>query len=320
MPSPYDLSREELAELLGDEPPYRVRQVWDGLHQRVLRPAEMTDLPGRPAGRAGGGPAAPRSPRCPAAVRRRRPDDEMALGPPRRRAGRDRADGVPRPGHRVRLHAGRLRHGLPVLRHRPGRLPAPAQRRARSSSRWRPAMREARPRRLSNVVFMGMGEPLANYDRVWAAVDPPARRDGSLRPAPDALDRRRRAGHPPAGRRVAPGEPGRLAACGQRHAARRVRTDQPALPARRRWPTACADYVEASGRRLSIEWAMIDGVNDRAQRRRRAGGVCPSRSAPTSTSSRSTRPRATPWWGRRRPQSGVFETSWARSASTPRSA
>ena len=24
--------------------------------------------------------------------------------------------------------------------------------------------------RLSNVVFMGMGEPLANYDRVWAAI------------------------------------------------------------------------------------------------------------------------------------------------------
>ena len=32
------------------------------------------------------------------------------------------------------------------------------------------AIREARPRRLSNVVFMGMGEPLANYDRVWGAV------------------------------------------------------------------------------------------------------------------------------------------------------
>ena len=27
---------------------------------------------------------------------------------------------------------------------------------------------------------------------------------------------------------------------------------------------ACAEYVTASGRRLSIEWAMIDGVNDRA--------------------------------------------------------
>ena len=27
---------------------------------------------------------------------------------------------------------------------------------------------------------------------------------------------------------------------------------------------ACADYVAASGRRLSIEWALIDAVNDRA--------------------------------------------------------
>ena len=27
------------------------------------------------------------------------------------------------------------------------------------------------PRRLSNVVFMGMGEPLANYDATWGAVE-----------------------------------------------------------------------------------------------------------------------------------------------------
>ena len=26
------------------------------------------------------------------------------------------------------------------------------------------------PRRLSNIVFMGMGEPMANYDRVWEAI------------------------------------------------------------------------------------------------------------------------------------------------------
>src|SRR3546814_17904660 len=32
------------------------------------------------------------------------------------------------------------------------------------------AARVAKPRRLSNVVFMGMGEPLANYDATWAAV------------------------------------------------------------------------------------------------------------------------------------------------------
>ena len=27
------------------------------------------------------------------------------------------------------------------------------------------------PRRVSNVVFMGMGEPMANYDNTWAAVE-----------------------------------------------------------------------------------------------------------------------------------------------------
>jgi len=27
--------------------------------------------------------------------------------------------------------------------------------------------------------------------------------------------------------------------------------------------SACADYLAAKGRRLSFEWAMIDGVNDR---------------------------------------------------------
>jgi 23S rRNA (adenine2503-C2)-methyltransferase len=40
------------------------------------------------------------------------------------------------------------------------------------------------------------------------------------------------------------------------------------VPINRRYPLgplaeACAEYVAASGRRLSIEWALIDGVNDR---------------------------------------------------------
>ena len=45
MPAPYDLSRQELAGILGDEPAFRTRQVWDGLHRRVQRPEEMTELP-----------------------------------------------------------------------------------------------------------------------------------------------------------------------------------------------------------------------------------------------------------------------------------
>ena len=45
------------------------------------------------------------------------------------------------------------------------------------------AMREAQPaRRVSNIVFMGMGEPLANYDRVWGAVER-LHGDMGLRPA-----------------------------------------------------------------------------------------------------------------------------------------
>ncbi len=45
MPGAYDQSQEDLAALLGGEPAFRSRQVWDGLYRRVLRPSEMTDLP-----------------------------------------------------------------------------------------------------------------------------------------------------------------------------------------------------------------------------------------------------------------------------------
>jgi adenine C2-methylase RlmN of 23S rRNA A2503 and tRNA A37 len=41
----YDLDREGLAELLADQPPYRVAQVWRGLYRGLRRPGEMTDLP-----------------------------------------------------------------------------------------------------------------------------------------------------------------------------------------------------------------------------------------------------------------------------------
>src|ERR1700680_3414680 len=45
MPAPYDLTRDQLADLLDREPAYRARQVWEGLHVRVQRPEEMTELP-----------------------------------------------------------------------------------------------------------------------------------------------------------------------------------------------------------------------------------------------------------------------------------
>ena len=43
--SRYDLSRDDLAALLSDEPSYRVSQVFDGLYRRLAEPGELTDLP-----------------------------------------------------------------------------------------------------------------------------------------------------------------------------------------------------------------------------------------------------------------------------------
>src|SRR3954452_2003780 len=41
----YDHDIDSLRALLEDQPRYRVNQVWDGLHQRLLEPDAMTDLP-----------------------------------------------------------------------------------------------------------------------------------------------------------------------------------------------------------------------------------------------------------------------------------
>ena len=95
------------------------------------------------------------------------------------------------------------------------------------------AMREAAPRRLSNVVFMGMGEPLANYDRVWGAV---VRLHAEMGLSARHLTLST-VGIVPGIRRLAAesaaGQPRRVAARRQRRVARRAGADQPPLPAGR---------------------------------------------------------------------------------------
>jgi 23S rRNA (adenine2503-C2)-methyltransferase len=124
------------------------------------------------------------------------------------------------------------------------------------------AMRAAQPRRLSHVVFMGMGEPLANYDNVWAAV---TRLHGEMGLSARHLTLST-VGIVPGIRRLAEETlPVNLAV--SLHAANDALRDE-LVPINRRYPIgllaqACAEYVAASGRRLSIEWALIDGVNDR---------------------------------------------------------
>jgi len=43
--SRYDISRDDLAALLADEPSYRVAQVFDGFYKRLADPLELTELP-----------------------------------------------------------------------------------------------------------------------------------------------------------------------------------------------------------------------------------------------------------------------------------
>jgi 23S rRNA (adenine2503-C2)-methyltransferase len=57
------------------------------------------------------------------------------------------------------------------------------------------------------------------------------------------------------------------------------------VPINRRYPldelmAACADHLAVKGRRLSFEWAMIDGVNDRDIDARRLAARCRSFSLP----------------------------------------
>ena len=119
------------------------------------------------------------------------------------------------------------------------------------------------PRRVSNVVFMGMGEPLANYDATWAAIrrihddmEIGARHltvsTVGLVPGIERHGRRGPAGRASPSRCTPP-----TTSCATSWCRSTARTRSRSLMA------ACRDYVEATHRRLSFEWAMIDGVNDR---------------------------------------------------------
>jgi 23S rRNA (adenine2503-C2)-methyltransferase len=125
------------------------------------------------------------------------------------------------------------------------------------------------PGRVSNVVFMGMGEPLANYASVLAAV----RRITD--PAPGGLGISQRSvtvstvGLVPAIERLAAEQLSvRLAV--SLHAPDDELRDE-LVPVNRRWKVtevldAAWGYAAATGRRVSIEYAMIRNVNDHAWR------------------------------------------------------
>ncbi len=123
---------------------------------------------------------------------------------------------------------------------------------------------------VTNVVFMGMGEPFANYEATWAAVerlhDPGGFHLGARRMTIST------AGLVPGIRRLAAESlPVNLSI--SLHAA----TDElrnTLVPVNRRYPldslfAALRDYVDRTHRRVSFEYVLIAGVNDTREQAQR---------------------------------------------------
>jgi 23S rRNA (adenine2503-C2)-methyltransferase len=117
--------------------------------------------------------------------------------------------------------------------------------------------------RLTNVVLMGMGEPLLNYDASLVAIrrliDPEGFNLGQRRITLSTV------GIVPGIKRLAE-ENLQITLAVSLHAATDRLRDQ-LVPISRRHGldalfAACHRYVERTGRRVSFEWALIKGVND----------------------------------------------------------
>ena len=126
------------------------------------------------------------------------------------------------------------------------------------------AARAAAPRRLTNVVFMGMGEPLANYPVTVGVV----RRLHDYRKMSARHLTVSTVGVAPAIERLAD-EGLSLTLAVSLHAAN-DETRNELVPLNRRYPlerlyVACERWLEVTSRRVSFEWALIDGVNDTDQ-------------------------------------------------------
>jgi 23S rRNA (adenine2503-C2)-methyltransferase len=118
----------------------------------------------------------------------------------------------------------------------------------------------ARP--ITNLVFMGMGEPLANYPSLKVALDLLLAEDG-----PNFSHRRvtvSTSGVVPVMRRLGRETPVKLAV--SLNATTDAQRDA-LMPINRRWPlaevlAACREFPARNGRRITFEYVLLRGVND----------------------------------------------------------
>lgn len=131
------------------------------------------------------------------------------------------------------------------------------------------ATMQAEGGRLTNIVFMGMGEPLANYKRVVSAV-------GQItQPVPDGFGISQRnvtvstVGLAPAIRKLADEDMSVTLAISLHTPDDELRDEL--VPVNNRWSVsevldAARYYADKSGRRVSVEYALIRDINDHGWR------------------------------------------------------
>ncbi|MFT7645988.1 MAG: 23S rRNA (adenine2503-C2)-methyltransferase [Candidatus Poriferisodalaceae bacterium] len=259
----YDVTRDEFADLLEGQPRYRVDQVWDGLYTQHKNPEEITNVP----------------------KALRATIDELlpaALTPVKESV----SDG----GHTVKqLWSLADAHLVEtVLMHYANRTTVCVSSQAGCAMGCtfcatgqigfdrhlttgeiveqviRAAQRSAQgknPRRIDNIVFMGMGEPLANFEPVWAAVE---RIHDDIGIGARHITMSTVGVIPGIKKMAAKDLPISLAV--SLHAATDAKRDRIA-PINKQYPlrdlaAALQEYLRVKNRRISFEWAMIDGVND----------------------------------------------------------
>lgn len=270
----YQPTRDEIAGILEGEPRYRLDQLWSGLYTHFQRPADITTLPAALRTRI-----ASELPEALIEVTRSVSEDgdtvkflwnllegnhpietvlmyyeERATVCVSTQAGCAMACGFCATGQ-----AGFNRHLTT------GEIVEQVVRAAREAA--------SRSRRIDNIVFMGMGEPLANEASVWAAVE---RIHGDIGISARHLTIST-VGIVP-GIKTLASRPLPVNLAVSLHAARNDLRDQ-LVPINQRYPLemlmqTCRDYLHEKRRRVTFEWALISTVNDTDQDARELADLC----------------------------------------------
>ena len=262
MTSLYQPTRDELADILRGEQKYRVDQLWTGLYTHFKRPSDISNLPSSLRAKIES-----ELPEALIEIKRAVSEDgetvkflwhlvegnhpietvlmyyeDRATVCVSTQAGCAMACGFCATGQ-----AGFNRHLTA------GEIVEQVVRSAREAA--------LRDRRIDNIVFMGMGEPLANEAAVWESVE---RIHGDIGISARHLTISTVGIIP--GIKTLATRPLPVNLAVSLHAARNELRDQ-LVPINTRYPIeqlmqACRDYLYEKRRRVTFEWALIQSVND----------------------------------------------------------